>query len=94
LNGVGGRTIEEAKERLSYDEAIAWMEYVGLRGTLNIGMRVEVMIAQLLVMIAKANRIKKTTGAEFTLTDFAIHLDKPELSLESAAKALGVKKHG
>ena len=42
LAGVGGRTIEEAKERLSFEETLAWAAYMRQRGSLHVGMRLEV----------------------------------------------------
>lgn len=41
LNGIGGRTIAEAKERMSCDEFEAWMTYIARHGSLNPGLRVE-----------------------------------------------------
>lgn len=35
LNGVGGKTIEEAKENLSQEEFLQWVEYRNIFGTLN-----------------------------------------------------------
>lgn len=81
LNGVGGRTIREAKQNVSHAEALEWMKYMQLRGTLNVGLRIEVMLARLLVMTANANGIKKEGNKQFTIHDFAIHLDKPEFEL-------------
>lgn len=37
LNGVGGSTIAEAKERLSYAEYRAWVAYLNKRGSLHPG---------------------------------------------------------
>lgn len=41
LNGIGGRTIEEAKERLSHAEFVSWCAYIQKRGPLDIGSRIE-----------------------------------------------------
>lgn len=41
LNGIGGRTIAEAKERMSAAEYEAWRAYIRRHGSLNLGLRVE-----------------------------------------------------
>lgn len=41
LNGIGGRTIAEAKANLTYNEWLSWMAYVEQNGTLNPGLRME-----------------------------------------------------
>ncbi|PNQ53571.1 hypothetical protein C1141_20570, partial [Vibrio agarivorans] len=48
LAGVGGRTIAEAKERLTYQEARQWFSYIAKRGSLNIGRRMEQSAALML----------------------------------------------
>lgn len=41
LAGIGGRTIEEAKARLSMSEARNWARYRGEKGELFLGTRLE-----------------------------------------------------
>lgn len=41
LNGIGGSTIEEAKERLTHAEFVSWYAYIKKRGSLNLGSRIE-----------------------------------------------------
>lgn len=41
LNGIGGCTIREAKERIDYDEYRAWVAYLKKRGSLNGSYRLE-----------------------------------------------------
>ena len=41
LNGIGGRTISEAKERISRVEFESWMAYIARHGSLNLGLRIE-----------------------------------------------------
>jgi hypothetical protein len=41
LHGIGGATIEEAQERLTYAEARTWARFIGQYGTLNVGRRVD-----------------------------------------------------
>lgn len=95
LNGIGGRTIAEAKQRLTYHEALDWFAFIRKRGTLNVGMRLEALFAQQSVLICSAAGIKKQGGGQFSMTDFMPHADEPdELSIEDAMKALGVKADG
>lgn len=54
LAGVGGRTVADAKERLTYQEALRWMAYVKKRGRPNIGLRVEEMGAYIVQAIYRA----------------------------------------
>lgn len=41
LNGVGGPTIAEAKERMGHDELAMWIAYRRKHGTFNLGARIE-----------------------------------------------------
>jgi len=67
------------------------MNYMQLRGTLNIGLRIEIMMAKLMVLTANANGMKKEGNKPFTVQDFAIHLDKPEfdMSVDNVLTMLG-----
>lgn len=67
LAGVGGCTVAEAKERLSYEESLAWAKYMDLRGSLHTGMRLEVGFALLAQMINHA------LGGNASIDDFAPH---------------------
>jgi hypothetical protein len=81
LNGIGGRTIAEAKERITHDEFVAWVGYIRKRGTLNVGLRLEVGLGLLL------SRVYNATGGDTEPTDFMPHL-KPE-PLEDTPENLG-----
>nr|WP_082816396.1 hypothetical protein [Pseudomonas citronellolis] len=78
--GVGGRTIAEAQQRLSYREFMAWSRYRAKRGTLHIGMRVERGSALLATLYANSH--SKNGG--FKLYDFMPHESEPVLTLEQA----------
>lgn len=80
--GVGGRTIAEAQERLSYEEFCRWGRYRALRGRLNTGLRIEASTALLATLYA--NRHSKRGG--YTIFDFTPHIDAPPVSLEQAMK--------
>lgn len=41
MNGIGGSTVEEAKERLTEEEFLAWASFRKQFGTLNLGWRLE-----------------------------------------------------
>lgn len=41
LNGIGGATIAEAKERMPQDELQTWVQYRRKHGSLNLGLRIE-----------------------------------------------------
>lgn len=85
--GVGGRTIAEAQQRISYVEFCQWSQYRAKRGSLNLGLRVERGSALLATMYANAHRSKH--AAAFQLHDFAPHHDQPVITLEEAMKTWG-----
>lgn len=78
--GIGGRTIAEAQQRISYPEFVKWAQYRAKRGSLNLGMRMERGSALLATLYANANR--KEGSPAYNLHDFAPHHDQPELSLD------------
>lgn len=82
MNGIGGCTIAQAKETISYREFMMWVQYRNKRGSLNTGSRVEVSGALLASMYANAH--SKHGG--MTIYDFAPHLDAPAMSLDQAMK--------
>ena len=69
LHGIGGRTIAEAKERLTHDEFTSWVAYRRERGTLHVGMSLEAGFALIASMIARA------TGGTAEMRDFMPHVD-------------------
>lgn len=80
MNGIGGRTIAEAKRRLTYGEFVTWMKYRQQRGSLNVGMRIERGSALLATLYANANA--KDGG--YRIYDFMPHEDEPPPTLEQA----------
>ncbi|MBF8642255.1 MULTISPECIES: phage tail assembly protein T [Pseudomonas] len=84
MNGIGGRTIAEAQEVLSYSEFMTWLKYRAKRGSLNLGMRIERGSAQLAVLYANAHKSKEVTQP-YQLHDFAPYHDKPQLTLDDLA---------
>jgi len=80
LHGIGGNTIAEAKARLSYREFCDWLRYRNQRGTLNDGLRVEMMVGQFMALWANS----KSKKAKFKAYDFTPNIPEPPVSLERA----------
>ena len=87
MHGIGGRTIAEAKDRISYSEFRVWAAYRQRRGSLNTGLRVEHGMAMLASLYVNARR--KEHSPPVDLFDFAPHFDRPEATLEEAMAAWG-----
>jgi hypothetical protein len=85
LAGVGGKTIAEAKERLSVSEAEDWMEYVSRFGSLDIRMRLEHEFARILATLLNLFSTSKNVKP----TDLMPHYEAPEQSIEEFVAALG-----
>lgn len=83
LNGVGGRTIREAKENLTYDEYLSWVAYARKRGGFNLGMRIEECSAMVAWQVNNGN------GGKAKLADFIPHKDEPVATL---AEVFGMLK--
>jgi hypothetical protein len=81
LNGVGGRTVAEAQERLSVAEADRWQQYMAKRGSLHVGMRLEAGFALLAAMINRA------IGGKAEVNDFMPHVEQ-EATLDDVMKLL------
>ena len=80
LAGIGGRTIAEAQERLSYAEFLSWKAFREKRGELHFGLRLDRNIGLFLAMYA--NTHSKNGG--YSRFDFSPFEDEPELTLEEA----------
>lgn len=78
LNGVGGRTVKEAKEIMTHEESLLWAQYISKRGSLNLGRRMDRGFAMLSKWLLTVN------GHKATIDDF---LPKSEHAKEEAAKA-------
>jgi len=78
-------------------EAKEWFKYMAKRGTLNDGMRIEIMLGRLMMMLANIHKIKKKGGGDWELRDFAIHLDEvehEELTIENTMAKLKAIRAG
>ncbi|MNV52761.1 hypothetical protein D3C71_1448700 [compost metagenome] len=78
LNGVGGRTIAEAKECISDVEYHAWLQYRRRHGSLNVGLRVETAAALVAFMVHQSAGGKLDYDAFFPVReiDEAVELTK------------------
>lgn len=82
MNGVGGRTIAEARERLSFAEFKTWVAFRRKRGSLHPGMRMEHGFALLASQFHNAHRKQNTPPVK--LTEFMPHMEEQAVSLEQA----------
>ncbi|EPZ0123754.1 phage tail protein [Klebsiella pneumoniae] len=85
MNGIGGRTIAEAQERMSRREFLVWLKYREKYGPLNIMMRTEWGASLVASVLANINKAKSTPP--FKVSDFAPHINELPLSLEEAMKS-------
>lgn len=86
LAGVGGVSVEEAKQRITYAEALKWAAYRERFGPLNLGMRLEAGFALI------AWQINRAIGGSAEMSDFMPHFDGGELTIEDAMKILTGKR--
>ncbi len=70
LHGVGGKTIAEAKENMTYGEYLDWCAYIKKRGSLDLGLRLEYGFALVSMLIQGAR------GVKTKMTDFMPHYEQ------------------
>ncbi|WP_416199969.1 MAG: DUF4035 domain-containing protein [Pseudomonas shahriarae] len=87
MNGIGGRTIAEAQELMTYSEFVVWMKFRAKRGSLHQGMRIEMALAQLQALYANSKTGKD--APRLYQQDFAPHMDARIESLEEAVASWG-----
>lgn len=86
LHGIGGRTIAEAKERMSHAEFFAWCTYIQKRGSLNLGPRLEQGFALIATVINRSN------GGRAQMSDFLPKREEEDTtSIEGVFRMLKVK---
>lgn len=81
--GIGGRTIAEAQQRMSYPEFARWVAYRRKRGPLNLGLRVD-RGAAVLAQLYAPTKYKREGGGRFRLSDFMPWADEQPVSLDEA----------
>lgn len=86
LHGIGGRTVAEAKLRMSYDEYLSWCEFMRRRGTLHEGMRMEYLVGRLTWIVSQA------LGGKGEFSEFVRYHDEEVTNVDDLAKLMGVKK--
>lgn len=84
INGIGGRTIAEAKRAISHREFIFWRKYRTIRGSFNFGLRLDEALADLKYMYAKVEGFRVEDKY-----DFLPHHDAPEIGFDEAASMYG-----
>lgn len=84
MNGIGGRTIAEAQERMSLREFQVWIKYRNKYGPLNVMMRTEWGASLVASVLANINKSKNSPP--FKISDFAPHINEVSVSLEEAMK--------
>ncbi|EHG8280502.1 phage tail protein [Klebsiella oxytoca] len=87
MNGIGGRTIAEAQERMSLREFQVWVKYRNKYGPLNVMMRTEWGASLVASVLANINKSKNSPP--FKVSDFAPHINEVSVSLEEAMKSWG-----
>lgn len=79
MNGIGGHTIEAAKKTMLITEFYVWQKFRSKRGSLHVGMRIEVAVARFLAHWFNSKTSKEAT--KLHPEDFAPHMDEREVSL-------------
>ena len=82
LNGVGGRTVAEAKEAVTHEESLLWQAFMQRRGSLHLGMRLESGFALL------AHMVNRALGGHASIEDYMLHGDEKEASIDDVMKIL------
>lgn len=88
LNGVGGATIEEAKQTITYAEFQDWVTFRKMRGSLFTGNRLESGFGLLAYMVNRA------VGGKAEMIDFLPHADREESDLQDVINILNGARRG
>jgi hypothetical protein len=83
LNGVGGRTIAEAKENMLHDEYLDWIAYRNKHGPLNLAKHVEWGNGLLAMLFNNVHYRDKKEHHEFMP-----HYEMPEATIGDVMKLL------
>ncbi|MCB1928289.1 MAG: hypothetical protein KDH17_09670 [Rhodocyclaceae bacterium] len=79
LHGVGGRTVAEAKQRMSYPEALRWFAYLKKHGSPNQHLHRGFALL--------AAQINNALGGDAKVTDFMLGEHSPAATQESEQEA-------
>jgi hypothetical protein len=88
LHGIGGRTVEEARERMSHTEFVRWCSYIRKHGTLNVGLRVEMAAALVSHVVSAVN------GNKTRIQDFLPKREPQQASIQDVFKMIKSTKKG
>lgn len=86
LNGVGGRTIAEAKENMTHKEALQWADYISKTGSLNTGRRIDRGFAMLTTWLLRVN------GSKAEIEDFLPYHEKQPDKIATPDEVLNLFK--
>lgn len=82
LNGVGGRTVAEAKASVSYAEFLEWCKFRSMYGSLHIGMRVDRAVSRAMAAhfntMSKGKKFKPLEFSPFDVAKEKVDVDDPE----------------
>lgn len=78
---MGGRTVYEAKQNLSFKEAKLWFAYASRFGSLNIARRLEQELASIKLMLSR-----KLGNHDSDIWDFMQHEEAPVLTFADEMK--------
>lgn len=84
MNGIGGRTVAEAKRRMSHVEFLAWLAFFRKKGSLHFGHRLDLAVARLCSILGAHGKLPPS--------DFMPQYEEEEASLDAIAKLMGVKQ--
>lgn len=90
LNGIGGRTIAEAKKNMTHRESLQWVEYIRQRGSLNIARRIEKQIEFSVALLCAT--VNNSAGGKAKVKDFLPAEKAPETYAESIDQLAAVLK--
>lgn len=65
LAGVGGRTVEEAQQRVTHAEFVSWIAYARITGGLNASAKMERSFAMLATVTAQMGGAKNVKAEDF-----------------------------
>jgi len=83
LSGIGGCTVAEAVQRLTYSEVLGWMAYRRKYGSLHPGLRGDQQTALLAVTVARLAGAKN-----LDIYDFLPHEARPAPPMPDLDKAI------
>lgn len=82
MHGIGGRTVAEAQQRMSYAEFCRWLAYRRKRGTLHPGLRGDRHAALLASLYINARKNKSAQAT--SIYDLLPYEEEPPISMEQA----------